>query len=205
MLNPAQKIMLNKTIAVFTLFLLPFFSMVMPVAAYQDDFLEQQFMQALEADQAGDCDTAVTLYRSLSDEDVTGAMINLAMMNQTGRCVEKNPQRALALLKVAASYQAPDAHIHLANLYYEGHLGEPNYKLAYLHLSQAARMGLLNRPLFAKIHYLGLGVEKEPLTAESILLDGVASGDDLSRKLLLEYYADEQGPLYSPEKAAKLN
>ncbi len=177
---------------------------MLPVAADEEDILEQQFMQALAADQAGDCDTALPLYQSLSDEDVTGAMINLALMNQRGRCVEKNPQRALALLKVAASYQAPDAHIHLANLYYEGHLGEPNYKLAYLHLSQAARMGLLNRPLFAKIHYLGQGVEKEPLAAESILLDGIASGDTLSRELLIEYYEDEQGPLFSSEKAAKL-
>ena len=173
-------------------------------ALADDEELEKDFMVALAADQAGDCDTALPLYTSLADEGVSGAMINLGNMHLIGRCVEKNPKRALALLNVAASYQTPVAHIHLANLYYEGHLGEPDYSRAYLHLSQAARMGLLNRPLFAKMHYEGQGVEKEPLQAEVILLDGIESGDDLSRKLLIEYYSDEQGSLYSPEKKMKL-
>ena len=173
-------------------------------ALADDDELEQEFMIALAADEAGDCDKALSLYIGLADEGVPGAMINLGNMHLTGRCVEKDPKRALALLNVAASYQTPVAHIHLANLYYEGHLGEPDYSRAYLHLSQAARMGLLNRPLFAKMHYEGQGVEKEPLQAEVILLDGIKSGDDSSRKLLIEYYSDEQGSLYSPEKKMKL-
>ncbi len=169
-----------------------------------DEELEKEFMVALAADEAGDCDKALPLYVSLADEGVSGAMINLGNMHLIGRCVEKDPKRALALLNVAASYQTPVAHIHLANLYYEGHLGEPDYSRAYLHLSQAAKMGLLNRPLFAKMHYEGQGVEQEPLQAEIILLDGIASGDDLSRQLLIEYYSDEQGLLYSPVKKTKL-
>ena len=173
-------------------------------ALADDDELEQEFMVALAADQAGDCEKALPLYMKLADKGVPGAMINLGSMHLTERCVEKDPKRALALLNVAASYQTPVAHIHLANLYYEGHLGEPDYSRAYLHLSQAARMGLLNRPLFAKMHYEGQGVEKEPLQAEVILLDGIKSGDDSSRKLLIEYYSDEQGSLYSPEKKMKL-
>ena len=173
-------------------------------ALADDDELEQEFMIALAADEAGDCDKALPLYIGLADEGVSGAMINLGNMHLTGRCVEKGPKRALALLNVAASYQTPVAHIHLANLYYEGHLGEPDYSRAYLHLSQAARMGLLNRPLFAKMHYEGQGVEKEPLQAEVILLNGIKSGDDSSSKLLIEYYSDEQGSLYSPEKKMKL-
>jgi TPR repeat protein len=173
-------------------------------ALADDDELEKDFMVALAADQADDCNTALPLYMRLADEGVSGAMINLGNMHLTGRCVEKDPKRALALLNVAASYQTPVAHIHLANLYYEGHLGTPDYKRTYLHLSQAARMGLLNRPLFAKMHYAGQGVEKEPLQAENILLDGIKSGDDLSKQLLLEYYSDEQGPLYSPEKRINL-
>lgn len=170
-----------------------------------DDELEKKFMMALAADQADDCDKALPLYTSLADEGVSGAMINLGNMHLTGRCVEKDPKRALALLNVAASYQTPVAHIHLANLYYEGHLGTPDYRRAYLHLSQAARMGLINRPLLAAMHYSGQGVEKEPLQAENILLDGINSGDELSRQLLIEYYSDEQGPLYSPEKKIKLH
>ena len=169
-----------------------------------DDELEKDFTLALAADRAGDCATALPLYTRLADEGVSGAMINLGNMHLTGRCVEKDPKRALALLNVAASYQTPVAHIHLANLYYEGHLGEPDYSRAYLHLSQAARMGLLNRPLLAKMHYEGQGVEKEPLQAEYILLEGVESGDNLSRQLLIEYYSDKQGPLYSTEKKMNL-
>ena len=171
--------------------------------AYDED-LEREFMIALAADEAGDCDNALPLYISLADEGVSGAMINLGNMYLLGRCVEKDPKRALALLNVAASYQTPVAHIHLANLYYEGHLGEPDYSRAYLHLSQAVRMGLINRTLFAKMHYEGQGVEKEPLQTEIILPDGIKSGDDVSRQLLIEYYSDEQGPLYSPEKIIKL-
>jgi len=169
-----------------------------------DDELEQEFMIALAADEAGDCDKALPLYTRLADEGVSGAMINLGNMHLTGRCVEKDPKRALALLNVAASYQTPVAHIHLANLYYEGHLGEPDYSRAYLHLSQAARMGLLNRPLFAKMHYQGQSVDKEPLQAEYILQEGIKAGDEASKALLLEYYSDQKGPLYSPEKKIKL-
>ncbi len=169
-----------------------------------DEELEREFMIALAADEAGDCDKALPLYISLADEGVSGAMINLGNMYLLGRCVEKDPERALALLNVAASYQTPVAHIHLANLYYEGHLGEPDYSRAYLHLSQAARMGLLNRPLFAKMHYQGQGVEKEPLQAEYILQEGVKAGDETSKALLVEYYSDQNGPLYDPEKKMKL-
>ncbi len=99
-----------------------------------DEELEKEFMVALAADVAGDCDKALPLYVSLADEGVSGAMINLGNMHLLGRCVEKDPKRALALLNVAASHQTPVAHIHLANLYYEGHLGEPDYSRAYLHL-----------------------------------------------------------------------
>ncbi len=169
-----------------------------------DEELEKEFMVALAADVAGDCDKALPLYVSLADEGVSGAMINLGNMHLTGRCVEKDPKRALALLNVAASYQTPVAHIHLANLYYEGHLGKPDYSRAYLHLSQAARMGLLNRPLFAKMHYHGQGVEKEPWQAEYILQEGVKAGDEASKNLLIEYYSDQNGPLYDPEKKIKL-
>jgi len=66
-------------------------------------------------------------------------------------------------------------------------LGEPNYKRAYSHLSQAAKM-----------HYEGQGINKEPLRAEYILIDGIGAGDELSMTLLIEYYSDKQGPLYSP-------
>lgn len=173
-------------------------------ALADDEELEKEFMVALAADQAGDCNTALPLYTRLADEGVSGAMINLGNMHLTGRCVEKDPKRALALLNVAASYQTPVAHIHLANLYYEGHLGTPDYRRAYLHLSQATRMGLINRPMLATMHYEGQGVEKEPLQAEVILLEGIKAGDDLSLQLLIEYYSDEQGPLYSPEKKIKL-
>ena len=165
-----------------------------------DEELEKEFMVALAADGAGDCDKALPLYVSLADEGVSGAMINLGNMYLIGRCVEIDPKRALALLNVAASYQTPVAHIHLANLYYEGHLGEPDYSRAYLHLSQAAKMGLLNRSLFAKMHYQGQGVDKEPLQAEYILQEGIKSGDETSKALLIEYYSDQNGPLYSPEK-----
>jgi uncharacterized protein len=187
---------------IMNMFLTSFFLSTHALA--DDDELEQEFMIALAADQANDCDKALPLYTSLANDGVSGAMINLGNMHLTGRCVEKDPKRALALLNVAASYQTPVAHIHLANLYYEGHLGEPDYNRAYLHLSQAARMGLLNRPLFAKMHYEGQGVDKEPMQAEAILLDGVDAKDDLSKTLLIEYYNDQQGPLYSPEKAARL-
>jgi TPR repeat protein len=173
-------------------------------ALADDEELEKEFMVALAADEAGDCDKALALYISLADDGVPGAMINLGNMHLTGRCVEKDPKRALALLNVAASYQTPVAHIHLANLYYEGHLGKPDYSRAYLHLSQAARMGLLNRPLFAQMHYQGQGVEKEPLQAEYILQEGIKAGDETSKALLVEYYSDQNGPLYDPEKAAKL-
>jgi len=173
-------------------------------ALADDDELEQEFMIALAADEAGECDKALPLYISLSDEGVSGAMINLGNMYLLGRCVEKDPKRALALLNVAASYQTPVAHIHLANLYYEGHLGEPDYSRAYLHLSQAARMGLLNRRLFAKMHYQGQGVDKEPLQAEYILQEGIKAGDETSKALLVEYYSDQNGPLYDPEKAKQL-
>lgn len=179
-------------------------SLLITHALADDDELEKKFMLALAADRAGDCDKVLPLYIKLADEGVSGAMINLGNMHLTGRCVEKDPERALALLNVAASYQTPVAHIHLANLYYEGHLGEPDYSRAYLHLSRAAKMGLLNRPLLAKMHYQGQGVEREPLIAEDILIAGINSGDDLSWQLLIEYYSDEQGTLYSPEKKMKL-
>lgn len=192
----------KSTLLIGTAFLVSSFLTTNAMA--DDDELEQEFMIALAADEAGDCDKALPLYISLADEGVSGAMINLGNMYLTGRCVEIDPKRALALLNVAASYQTPVAHIHLANLYYEGHLGEPDYSRAYLHLSQAARMGLLNRPLFAQMHYQGQGVEKEPLQAEYILLEGIKAGDKISRALLVEYYNDQNGPLYNPEKAKHL-
>ena len=194
---------LSKTLLYFLSFLLSGLLLSTSVLA-DDDELEQEFMIALAADEADDCDKALPLYISLADEGVSGAMINLGNMYLTGHCVEKDTKRALALLNVAASYQTPVAHIHLANLYYEGHLGEPDYDRAYLHLSQAARMGLLNRPLFAQMHYQGQGVEKEPLQAEYILQEGIKAGDETSKALLVEYYSDQNGPLYSPEKAKQL-
>ncbi len=66
-------------------------------------------------------------------------------------------------------------------------MGEPNCELAYSHLSQAAKM-----------HYEEQGMNKEPLQAETILLDGIGAGDELSMTLLIEYYNDKQRPLYSP-------
>ncbi len=47
------------------------------------------------------------------------------------------------------------------------------------------------------------GVEKEPLQAECILLEGISTGDEISRALLIEYYGDQQGPLFSLEKKIK--
>ncbi len=196
--------LLNNLLRLFLLVSLPTCFLLSAHALADDEELEKEFMVALAADEAGDCDKALPLYISLADEGVSGAMINLGNMHLIGRCVEKDPKRALALLNVAASYQTPVAHIHLANLYYEGHLGEPDYNRAYLHLSQAARMGLLNRPLFAKMHYHGQGVEKEPWQAEYILQEGVKAGDETSKNLLIEYYSDQNGPLYDPEKKIKL-
>ena len=72
-------------------------------------------------------------------------------------------------------------------------MGEPNYKRAYSHLSQAAKM-----------HYKGQGMNKEPLQAETILLDGIGAGDELSMTLLIEYYNDKQRPLYPPGKVNQL-
>lgn len=196
--------LLNGLLRFFILILLLTGFLLSTHALADDEELEKEFMIALAADEAGDCDKALPLYIGLADEGVSGAMINLGNMYLTGRCVEKDPKRALALLNVAVSYQTPVAHIYLANLYYEGHLGEPDYKRAYLHLSRAARMGLLNRPLFATMHYQGQGVEKEPLQAEYILLEGIKAGDETSKALLIEYYSDQNGPLYSPEKAKQL-
>jgi len=50
---------------------------------------------------------------------------------------------------------------------------------------------------------VGQGVEKEPLQAECILLEGISAGDEISRALLVEYYGDQQGPLFSLEKKIK--
>ena len=50
---------------------------------------------------------------------------------------------------------------------------------------------------------MGQGVEKEPLQAEYILLEGISAGDEISRALLIEYYSDQQGPLFSLEKKIK--
>ena len=72
-------------------------------------------------------------------------------------------------------------------------MGEPNYKRAYSHLSQSAKM-----------HYEEQGMYKEPLQAEYILLDGIGAGDELSMTLLIEYYSDKQGPLYPPGKVKQL-
>ncbi len=50
---------------------------------------------------------------------------------------------------------------------------------------------------------MGQGVEKEPLQAECILLEGISAADAASRALLIEYYGDQQGPLFSLEKKIK--
>jgi len=50
---------------------------------------------------------------------------------------------------------------------------------------------------------VGQNVEKEPLQGESILLEGINAGDAASRALLIEYYSDQQGLLFSLRK--KLN
>lgn len=50
---------------------------------------------------------------------------------------------------------------------------------------------------------MGQGVEKEPLQTEYILLEGINAEDAASRALLIEYYSDQQGPLFSLRK--KLN
>jgi len=72
-------------------------------------------------------------------------------------------------------------------------LGEPNYKRAYSHLSQSAKM-----------HYEEQDMNKEPLQVETILLDGIGAGDELSMTLLIEYYSDKQGSLYPPGKVNQL-
>jgi len=182
-----------------------FLGISLPTHALADDAeLEKEFMVALAADEAGDCDKALPLYINLADEGVPGAMINLGNMYLTGRCVEKDPKMALALLNVAVSYQTPVAHIHLSSLYYDGHLGVPDYSRASLHLSQGARMGLLNRALFAKMHYDDHVLDRELLEAEYILQEGIKAGDGASKTLLIEYYSDENGPLYDPDKAQQL-
>ena len=98
-------------------------------ALADDEQLEKEFMVALAADQAGDCDKALPLYTSLANEGVSGAMINLGNMHLTGHCVEK-----------------------------------------------------------------------EPLQAEYILQEGINSGDEASKVLLIEYYSNQNGPLYAPRK-----
>jgi len=50
---------------------------------------------------------------------------------------------------------------------------------------------------------VGQGVEKEPLQTEYFLLEGINAGDAASRALLIEYYSDQQGPLFSLRKKIK--
>jgi len=42
------------------------------------------------------------------------------------------------------------------------------------------------------------------LQAEYILQEGIKAGDETSKALLVEYYSDQDGPLYAPEKAKEL-
>jgi TPR repeat protein len=161
------------------------------------------FGRAYRADQAGRCDEAVPAYEALVLEDAPGAMVNLGRMYMSGRCVERDPAKAEQLFVLAATYADPNAHANLGALYFEGLLGQPDYARAYMHWSQAARRGVIFFTQLAKMHYEGLGVPKDPESAEAILLQGAARDDQASIDMLVEIYADPAGPLYAPEKAAK--
>lgn len=180
-----------------TLSLIAIFSTSLPAQAAKSDV-----EAAYQAEQDGRCEEAVTAYQQLVDADEPAAMVNLGRLYMTGRCVAKDPAKAEELFVVAASYADPNAHANLATLYFDGLLGEPDYGRAYMHWSQAARRGMIFYSELARMHYQGLGTPKDPETAESILLQGAERGDPASIQMLAEIYSDENGPLYSPEKAA---
>lgn len=132
------------------------------------------------------------------------AMIALAAQLAQGECGAADPTRAVELLRVAASYNRPDAHVVLGNFYADGLLGEPDYQRAYLHWSQAARGGLVPYARMGQAHYAGQGVPRDVEAAEAILSQGAARGDEASREALRAIYLDEGGELYAPDKAAQL-
>ncbi|NNM00892.1 MAG: sel1 repeat family protein [Gammaproteobacteria bacterium] len=132
------------------------------------------------------------------------AMIALAAQLAKGECRDADPKRAVELLRVAASYNRPDAHAVLGNFYADGLLGEVNHQRAYLHWSQAARGGVVPYARLGQAHYAGQGVPRDVEAAEAILSQGAARGDEASRRALRAIYLDEGGELYAPDKAARL-
>jgi TPR repeat protein len=103
------------------------------------------------------------------------AAYRLGMLYLEGAGVPRNPQEALRLLKVSAAAGRGDAMIAIADLYYDGTFGAPDYRLALDYYDQALKAGKTWRSdRLGDMYAHGLGTAPDLDQAHAVWREAIA-------------------------------
>ncbi|WP_076380956.1 tetratricopeptide repeat protein [Pseudomonas flexibilis] len=156
----------------------------------------ERFREAGEAIEKGNCDLGIKIFEEMAGRKVPGALVNLGIIYNSGKCGNQDLHKAYLLYKSAAELDIAQGHYQYGLLHFGDDSYNPDYDLVFKHWSRALEQGLPIHYEISILYYKGLGVEADPLKAESLLLEGARRGDSHSIHLLLEYYKDIKSPLY---------
>lgn len=162
---------------------------------------DSDFKKAIDAIDAGDCDTGIPVLKEMADQNIPGALINLGNIYVSGQCGDKNIKKANALYKAAAELNIPIGHYQYGLLHFGDASYDPNYKLVFEEWTKAYNLGLPIQYELSILYYKGLGTDVNVKKAEELLIDAYKNGDREAQKLLKSYYSDSNSLLYNEEKA----
>lgn len=176
-----------------------FVIVVAPVAKSQTPYLD-----ALNAYNQSDYETAYEGFIALAQEDDPDAMLNVAVMFDNGQGVEQKTARAAYWYKKSARLGIVEAQYNLADMYRVGVGVQQDYSIALDWFEKAARQGHVKaRNSVGQMYLQGLGVEASRSTA----LDWFEKAGDLGHAVAAYnaglMHAKGEGTEVSPERAER--
>ncbi|MCX2983315.1 sel1 repeat family protein [Halieaceae bacterium IMCC14734] len=133
---------------------------------------------------------SLAIARELAEEGFGLGFVMQAAAYTSGKGVEKDPERALQLLKEQAPQTDANVLQTLGTLYFYDYLGAPNYPLSLQYTTAAADLGSSEAlATLGNMYQLGLGVEQSHATALEYFVQSAAGGSSRGRHLLgMAYY-----------------
>jgi len=176
-----------------------------------DEFTVHDISEAIKAQENGDYETALKIWRSLADQGHDFAQYNLGVMYANGEGVERDVQEAARLYHLAAGQGYADAQYNLALMYSNGDGVEQDVKEAARLYRLAANQGDASaQHNLAVMYSIGEGVfqdlEKSYMWFALAALNGVEEapkGRDLVKQEMLSDSSLGPAAVKQAEKAAR--
>ncbi|WP_415899577.1 tetratricopeptide repeat protein [Neptuniibacter sp. QD48_11] len=156
---------------------------------------------------SGNCKEAVKIYKAGSEKGIPYANFKLGLLHSSHSCVNLDFLAAEKYYQAAAQKGFKYAYANLGSLYFGNDAPLPDNEKAYKAWAKAKELGIDTRYNLSILLYLGDGVEPAPLLAEEYLIDLIKNNSSdalLAKNLLMDFYSEEDGPLYSEEKLERL-